>query len=74
VSENEISFIGPCPIDEAEALHDALRDIEHPVFDLSEAGHLHTAIVQLIMASAGLVRGVPADPVLTACLRGMAPA
>jgi hypothetical protein len=55
-------------IEEAEDLHAALRGIEEPVFDLGAAGHVHTAIVQLIMASKARVRGLPDDPVLWACL------
>ncbi len=67
--DNVLHLIGPCPIEEAEALHQTLRGIERPIFDLSEAGTLHTAIVQLIMASGGAVRGLRPDPILAACLR-----
>jgi hypothetical protein len=69
VSGDEIRLKDPCPVDEAEALYDALRALANPVFDLSEAGHLHTAVVQLILATGGQVRGVPDDLVLRACLR-----
>ena len=69
VVENVIRLNGLCPIEEAEALHQALCGIERPIFDLTEAGHIHTAIVQLVMASSGTVRGLPTDLVLAACFR-----
>jgi hypothetical protein len=67
--ENIISLVGHCAIEEAESLFEALRATEDPIFDLAEATSLHTAIVQIIMASSGKVRGVIANPVLAACLR-----
>ena len=66
-SQNVVSIEGHCSIEEAEALHEVLRAIEEPVFDLSEADHLHTSIVQLMMASGGQVRALPGDMVLAAC-------
>jgi hypothetical protein len=69
IVENVIRLNGPCAIEEAEALHQALCGIERPIFDLTEAAYLHTAIVQLIMASGGMVRGLPTDLALAACFR-----
>lgn len=64
-----ISFDGHCPIEEAQPLFDALRAVDEPILDVSRALSLHTAIVQLILASAGSVRGAPADRWLAACFR-----
>jgi hypothetical protein len=64
-----ISLDGHCPIEEAQPLFDALRAVDDPIFDVSRALSLHTAIVQLILASAGSVRGAPADRWLAACFR-----
>jgi len=69
VVENVIRLNGLCAIEEAEALHQALCGLDHPIFDLSEAAHIHTAIVQLVMASGGMVRGLPTDLALAACFR-----
>ena len=69
VVENVIHLNGLCAVEEAEALHQALCGIERPVFDLTDAAHIHTAIVQLVMASGGIVRGLPPDLVLAACFR-----
>lgn len=65
--ENVVSIEGHCSIEEAEALHEELRAIEEPVFDLSRSDHLHTSIVQLMMASGGTIRALPADRLLAAC-------
>lgn len=72
VTENEIHLHDHCSIEEAEALHEVVRTIESPLFDLTEVRHLHTAILQLIVASAGTVRAPPDDPVVAACLRRLA--
>jgi hypothetical protein len=64
-----ISLDGHCPIEEAQPLFDALRAVDEPIFDVSRALSLHTAIVQLILASAGRVRGAPADRWLAVCFR-----
>jgi hypothetical protein len=70
VSESVIHLIDHCAIEEVEALHEELRTIEQPIFDLAEVASLHTAIVQLIMLTGGAIRSLPPDPVLTACFRG----
>jgi hypothetical protein len=68
-NDNIVFLEADCPIEEAEELHEILRGIEAPLFDLSKTTYLHTAIIQLIMLSAGSVRGLKPDPVLTACFR-----
>ena len=65
-----ISLDGHCPIEEAQPLFEALLGaVDAPIFDVSRALSLHTAIVQLILASPGSVRGAPADRWLAACFR-----
>jgi hypothetical protein len=69
MEDDVISLEGHCPIEEAQPLFDALRGVEAPIFDVAHALSLHTAIVQLILASPGGVRGAPADRWLAACFR-----
>lgn len=61
---------GACTIEEAEALHAELRGLDGVAIDLTAAGHLHTAIVQLLMSLSGPVRGIGEDPLLQACFSG----
>jgi anti-anti-sigma regulatory factor len=68
--ENMVFLDSHCPIEEAESLFETLRQIEDPVFDLSHATYIHSAIVQLIIASRGTVRGLAPDIVLSACFVG----
>ena len=63
----EIAFEGHCSIEEAQSLFDALRGVEEPIFDLSRARSLHTAIVQIVLASSGRVRGAASDRAFMAC-------
>ncbi|MGD0721459.1 MAG: hypothetical protein ABR970_10515 [Roseiarcus sp.] len=64
-----ITLDGHCAIEEAQPLFDLVRGIEAPIFDVAQAKSLHTAIVQLILASSGKVRGASANPLLSACFR-----
>jgi hypothetical protein len=64
-----ITLDGHCTIEEAEPLFELLRGIDAPIFDVAQATSLHTAIVQLILASPGKVRGAAANPLLSACFR-----
>jgi hypothetical protein len=67
--DNVVILEGHCTIEEAQALFDLLGSVEDPVFDIARAKTIHTAIVQLILASGGKVRGPAASIVLSACLR-----
>lgn len=72
VKEGTLALTGACTIEEAESLHEAVRDFgEEPIFDLSGVGYMHTSIVQVLMASGGTLGAMPAEsnPVLDACLR-----
>ena len=66
-----VKLVGPCPVEEAPDLFQALLPIETPLFDISEAVFIHTAIAQLLIASRGRLVTRPADPALAACLEGM---
>jgi hypothetical protein len=65
-----VTLRGPCPVEEAPDLHRALIDIERPVFDLDSAGYVHTAIVQVMLASRGVLTRAPPES-LAAALAGL---
>lgn len=67
IDDGTVTLTGPCGIEEVEALHASLCGLHEPVVDLAGAGALHTAIVQLILAAGGQVRGAAVDPLLAAC-------
>jgi hypothetical protein len=69
IEDDVVWLEGHCSVEEAQPLFDALRGMEKPIFELEGSRGLHTAIVQLILASAGNVRASPVDPVLAACFR-----
>ena len=69
MDDDVISLDGHCPIEEAQPLFEALRAVDEPIFDVSRALSLHTAIVQIVLASRGRLRAVPSDPTLAACFR-----
>ncbi len=72
IDDNVFALEGHCSIEEAQPLFDALRAADEPVFDLTQARTLHTAIVQLILASSGRVRLASSDGLLAACFRDRA--
>ena len=67
IEDGVITLDGHCAIEEAQPLFDLLGGIDAPIFDVTQAKSLHTAIVQLILASSGSVRGASASPLLAAC-------
>jgi hypothetical protein len=69
IDDNVVTLDGHCSVEEAQPLYEALRGLEEPIFDLGGASGLHTAIVQLILASSGGLRGTPSEPALAACFR-----
>jgi len=70
IEDQVISLEGHCTIEEAQDLYDSVRGFEEPVFNLAGVESLHTAIVQILLASGGAVVGVPPDTWLANCLRG----
>ena len=69
IYDNVITLDGYCSVEEAQPLFEAVRGVDDPIFDLGGTRGLHTAIVQIILASRGGLRGVPSDPALAACFR-----
>jgi hypothetical protein len=69
IDGDRVRLSGPCSIEDAETLHEALRGLDRPIFEIAEGAHLHTAIAQLILTSGGRLRALPDDLVLAACLR-----
>jgi len=60
---------GDCPAADAEALASGLQAQPHCTVDLSAAGHLHTAVVQVLFAFDAAVHGYPEDAFLAAILK-----
>jgi len=60
---------GAARVDEAETLVSFLETTTSPVVDLGPAGHLHTAVLQVLMAYRPAISALPEDPVLLALLR-----
>jgi hypothetical protein len=69
IDENIVTLDGHCSVEEAQPLFEALRGGDEPIFDLGGTRGLHTAIVQIVLASRGRLRAVPSDPTLAACFR-----
>lgn len=63
-----IVLSGHCPVEDAEPLLDALRATPDATVDLTGAGWLHTAVLQVLMVAGPTLRGRPAGPVPAACL------
>ena len=57
-----------CVAEDADALLDWLRFTVDPLVDLGSCSHLHTAVLQLLMAARVRTRALPPDPVLADCL------
>ncbi|HSK38208.1 MAG TPA: hypothetical protein VK943_00425 [Arenibaculum sp.] len=55
---------GSCPVEEAEALLEVL--LAHPGIPVDWSGcrHLHSALVQVLMAARPTLRGMPEGPFL----------
>jgi hypothetical protein len=68
VSRRTARFRGICGIEEAEPLLDWLRDGYGRRADLSACEHLHTALLQILLAHRVQVMALPPDPWLGLCL------
>jgi hypothetical protein len=58
--DGAIRLEGDCPVEEAERLLQLLLEHQAPV-DLSGCGHLHAALLQVLLAARPPIRGIPAD-------------
>jgi hypothetical protein len=57
-----IRLRGDCPVGDAEPLLALLQEAPRRVVDLTEAGTLHTAVVQVLLALQPEVLGPTSDP------------
>lgn len=63
-----IHLEGRCLAADAEELLTALREAEGAAVDLSNAQHLHLAVVQVLLALHPPLLGAPSDPLLASVL------
>ena len=61
IEKDRILIQGICDADDVEVLMSALREPGPSIVDLSEAGHLHTAILQVLLAFRPSITGTPRD-------------
>ncbi len=60
-----LKLVDTCPVEEAEVLHDKLLEKPDVQIDLSECTHLHSAVVQVLLAQPRAVKRVADDPFLS---------
>lgn len=65
---NNIHLSGACPVEDAETLLALLQFGPGRVVDLSATGHLHAAVLQVLLAFRPPVSGASADPFVAAWL------
>jgi hypothetical protein len=59
--DGTIVLFGSCPVDEAEPLHRMLLSVSSAQVDWTQCSHLHSAIVQLIVAARPTINGPCGD-------------
>ncbi|ABD90128.1 hypothetical protein [Rhodopseudomonas palustris] len=57
-----IVLSGACPVDEAEALLRLLQETPQAALDWTQSSHLHSAVLQLILATGPDLVGTCGDP------------
>jgi anti-anti-sigma regulatory factor len=60
--EQVIILVGQCQVEDAEPLLAALQAAPGLIVDISGASHLHTAVLQVLVALRPEVRGISPDP------------
>jgi hypothetical protein len=60
--DGTIVLFGSCPVDEAEPLHRMLLSDRSAQLDWTQCSHLHSAIVQLVIAAQPTLAGPCGDP------------
>ena len=68
IEKDRILIQGIYGADDVEVLMSALRAHGSSIVDLSEAGHLHTAILQVLLAFRPSITGTPRDTFIRAWL------
>lgn len=63
-----IRIVGNATVADAEPLLVALQDDPARPIDLGHAAHLHSAVVQILLALRPRIIGTPAYPFFTACI------
>lgn len=71
MTENLAVFEDNCAVEEAEALLDWLRRVEHPLVDLSGCTHIHAAVLQTLLALHPGMVAAPTDSFLAQLLAGL---
>ena len=59
-ADGAIRLVGDCPVEDAETLLLLLVEHRAPV-DLSDCGHIHAALLQILLAARPPVQGTPVD-------------
>lgn len=60
--DGSIVLVGTCDVGEAETLVGLIQGHPNAVVELSEAGAVHTALWQVLLALSPAVAGEPSDP------------
>ena len=68
VAGDVIHVLGSGAVEDAEPILAAMHEDPMRTVDLSKAAHLHSAIVQLLLAIAPPIAGMPGDPFYAAHL------
>jgi hypothetical protein len=61
-ADGTIVLFGSCPVDEAEPLHRMLLTARTARVDWTQCTHVHTAILQLVIAARPALTGPCGDP------------
>ena len=64
-SQGVIELSGRCGADDAEALQEHLLAMPGATVEWSDCEHLHSAVVQVLLVGAPLMRGAPKNEFLT---------
>lgn len=67
-TKKSATLTGNIAVEEAETLVAWLRKTPDPAVNLAKAGHLHAAVLQVLMALKPRLLGEPEDPWLRAAL------
>jgi hypothetical protein len=62
VAGDTIRIVGNAPVEDAEPILAALHENPLRGIDLAQAGHLHSAVVQILLAARAPITGTPAYP------------
>jgi hypothetical protein len=69
-ADGTIVLHGSCPVDEADALHRLLLSDPTARLDWTQCNHLHSAILQLVLAARPILTGACGDPFINRWISG----